>query len=190
MIMNFLRVMVFCAGVCRCTEAKSQPRPVHLLFGNIELLKAVLVLDILLPAFKTQNIDTLEFSGNRLGHEGIVFITDLLEANITLRVLQLSEDRFHDLFSVTLLLSALKEHTSIQELMLQDVDLGGNTDIISAILEAAKDKPITRILRSNHLLKSTIFGNCNCVIKACNPSLEGLDLSENEFNDEDATLLA
>ena len=78
---------------------RANPNPIIFCVNNVELPEVVL--DMLLTALKTQNINNLVFQNGGIGCDGILLIANLLTANMALTALSLRKNSLEDLFAVT-----------------------------------------------------------------------------------------
>ena len=167
--------------LCRC---KIVPN-LRLLIANTEL--SCDLIDILVPALKEAPLKRLTLHNNRLGSDGVVFVTRVLEANPSITLLHISMndieyERCDDLLSLA---KTASNHPNLGTFHLGSCSI--NNQVLSTILP-----PIFNLFQVD-LRQSNIGSHGASLISSClatNPKVRLLNLSDNSFSDDDATLIA
>lgn len=146
------------------------------------------VMDVLGNAISAKRVVHLTLANNRLDRQGYISLSKFLEKKPPLKILELEGNPFEDVACAQRFSEAVIAHSSLEKLKVEDCELGGNTQILSAIA-STMNRVSYLSLSSNDIGNNgaAVIGN----ILSTDPApLTTLHVSFNEIDDDGVTSFA
>jgi len=143
------------------------------------------VLDIILPAFQSMNLNRLYLCNVGLDSDGLLRLSSFLEDNTSLKVLYLGGDTIDDISIASSLSYAIKSHPSLNTLVFSACGCSNNT-VLEKILEGCAKLRILSISFETLGLDATVIAD---FIRS-NHSIQGIILDHDKISDDDTLLFA
>ena len=155
---------------------------------NVQLAPSVMAQ--LGKALKSKHLKSLVLHNNNFGRHGVSFAAETLKENDSLNCISFNFNQFDDLESVIQFADALSKHPFLESLSVRYCSFGDNLMTLYTMISACNNVKFLDLRNTD--IGSGGGGGATIVSQflASNPSMETLNLSNNNFNDRDADIIA
>ncbi|KAL3799877.1 hypothetical protein ACHAW5_004389 [Stephanodiscus triporus] len=174
----------FCDGLAAMTSIS--PQKFLLIIQDVQLSRSVL--SLLSPVLNQAQIAGLLLRNNMLPRRGIRCLTKFLKRSPHLKCLAACNELESNETCIAFA-EAVKQHPSIESLILHQIGLGHNRSLMTSIMPSLHNRTLEAVSLGNNNIDSFGAGLIADFLKA-NPTLKTLHLDKNLLSDDDVALLA